>query len=397
MKVYLDTANLIDLIDGEIDADSFESISGVTWCVSWTTVDDLVGQQLDQKLAILNIIGREEEPMLIFRPGNELLKLELGRFASKELGLPPELPEPIASWGSWAPVPPPQGNDHSEVHGPDLRRGTATDMDALDALNEMETEREWQKRQIALAVKASKLAKRQVSEEMKEALQIACATPDAIPALALEYFQWFRGEMDGVDVPSDDRIAEMVADGSIADFGMDPDRWILSIRMMRALRDGEPSRYFSILKVLSENPPTSGLVRDIADNVPKDGRAAWAFRLLLSHSPDEVRKLLFDDVRVARKLAAAWLRSPFEDTPGATIYREALYQFMVNTGHKPIPSTENDFYHLMVLPHVDVLFADAQTIEYVGRAKEVPAAIRERLRPNAGFRAFISALAATKS
>lgn len=396
MKVYLDTANLIDLIDGALDAGMFRSIPGVTWCVSWTTVDDLVGQQLHQKLAILNIVGREDDPMLIFRPGHELLQLELGRFAKKQLGVPQGDPVPIASWGSWAPALSLASHGLSETTEENAAEVLTTDQLA-GALEEIDAERKWQKRQIAFAVKASKLAKRHVGDEVQEALNVACETPTSVPPLALEYFEWFRGEMVGVDIPEDGQIAAAIADGSIANVGMEPERWIQTIRMMRAMRDGEASRYFSILKELADNPPTSGRVRDVADNIPKDERVAWAFRLMLANTPDEVRQRLFDDVPVARKLAAAWLRAPFEETPGAALYRDASYQFMRNTGHRPIPSTENDFYHLLVLPHVDVLFADAQTVEYVNRAKEVPAEVRERLRPNAGFRAFVEGLARTGS
>lgn len=120
-------------------------------------------------------------------------------------------------------------------------------------------------------------------------------------------------------------------------------------------------------------------------------RKHFFFTHFLGWLPVAERADLLSDRPRLEYVFRQWLKST-DSCPGGLVYREAKWQLM-NDPRMPITaSTEPDFHHLVLLPYVDVFFADKRTAHALDTAPGIPDALKNRCIRNGNFEVWLRGL-----
>lgn len=115
------------------------------------------------------------------------------------------------------------------------------------------------------------------------------------------------------------------------------------------------------------------------------------FQHFVGWLPDSIRADLFGDRARLQSAFDGWLGA-VEQCPGGLVYREAKWQLMRDPGMPITPSTEPDFHHLVLLPYVDVFFADKRTVQALNIAPGIPKDVKTRCIRNSEFETWLKGL-----
>ena len=378
--VYLDTALLLRILDGNIPAAVINQLherADLFWVFSPALYDDLVAAQPGRVADLERLLSVWPRRRWIVG-GNAIPSIELDRLLSPApeprpgielhlsmdgvVGAHPDYFDTYDARGQHIDVQP----IFRERAEQKVQSATATTYSKEAAARSRKPDRELNV-EFKAFVEGEAPASPRVEQELsatQEKAQAALSELESAPGGWIERVAQQQGALLGVDAA---QLKEMMG-------------WLPEY--LRAFSEGDLGAIRRLQEVAEERAAKAmAIVNPLG---LKPGSAKWAhYPLFLTWLPEGTRTRLLANHEKLKAGFERWLNAA-DECPGGMVLREIGWQMHLDHGTPAQPSDQTDLMHVAVLPYVDVFFADKRVKTYLDRTA-VPDWIKARCRANSEF------------